>query len=575
MIRKSLIALSLLGVGLSISLNAASAPSAKPEQKKAKPQTFLWNNATVYFLLTDRFNNADKANDLAYGRKADAAPLRGFMGGDLKGIIAKIKDGYFDRLGVNAIWMTPPVEQIHEGTDEGTGKSYGFHGYWAKDFTKVDANVGTDKDFKNLVEIAHQHGIRVLLDVVMNHTGPVTDGDAVWPADWVRTEPACDYHTADGAIKCTLVKNLPDFFTESDKAVELPPFLVQKWKQEGRYEQETKELETYFGRTGYPRAPRYYLMKWHTDWIRKYGVDGFRVDTVKHVEATVWKELKHEASLAYEEWKLAHPKLKLSDDAFFMTAEAYNYPIRDGLLFRMDGGSRINYYAHGFDSMINFGFKSDAHQPYETLFSQYSGYLSGELKNYSVLNYISSHDDGSPFDPARLQPFVAATKLMLSPGSAQIYYGDETARLLNVSEAQGDAKLRSMMNWGALQNNLPIASMQNIAPGQVKPSTRELLLHWQKLGQFRRAHVAVGAGVHQQLSAAPYVFKRSYQHDGVSDVVIVALDLPVAKVHQLDVSGVFSDGEKIRDYYSGKTSIVKAGKLELPGQYSIILLGKP
>lgn len=565
MLRKSLIVLSLLSVSL-------SAMSAASSQKNAKQKTFLWDNATVYFLLTDRFHNADKSNDLAYGRKADAAPLRGYLGGDLKGVIAKMKGSYFDRLGVNVLWMTPPVEQIHEATDEGTGKSYGFHGYWAKDFTRVDANLGTDKDFKNLVEIAHQHGIRILLDVVMNHTGPVTASDTVWPADWVRTAPACDYQTADGAIKCTLVKNLPDFLTESDKPVELPPFLVQKWKQEGRYEQEVKELEAYFGRTGFPRAPRYYLMKWHTDWIRKYGVDGFRADTVKHVEAAVWKELKSEASIAYEEWKKAHPKSKLSDDAFFMTAEAYNYPIKDGLLFRMDGGSRINYYANGFDSMINFGFKSDAHQTYEALFSQYSGYLSGELKSYSVLNYISSHDDDRPFDPARLQPFVAATKLMLSPGSAQIYYGDETARLLNVEVAQGDAKLRSMMDWTVLQKNLPIPSIPSIASGQ---TYRELLLHWQKLGQFRRAHVAVGAGLHQQLSAVPYVFKRRYQHDGVSDAVLVALDLPPAKSHQLDVSAVFQDGDKVHDYYSGQSVIVKAGKVSLRGEHTIILLGKP
>jgi alpha-amylase len=89
------------------------------------------------------------ANDLAYGRKDDAAKLRGYMGGDLAGITAKIKEGYFDSLGVNAIWITPPVEQIHAGTDEGTGKSYGFHGYWARDFTAVDANLGTENDLRN------------------------------------------------------------------------------------------------------------------------------------------------------------------------------------------------------------------------------------------------------------------------------------------------------------------------------------------------------------------------------------------------------------------------------------------
>lgn len=567
MLGKTLISLSLLSLGLGLGLSP-SAANAVPVHKKSHAKPFLWNNATVYFLLTDRFNNADKKNDFAYGRKADAAPLRGFMGGDLKGVTAKIKDGYFDRLGVNALWITPPVEQIHAGTDEGTGKSYGFHGYWAKDFTKVDANLGTEQDFKTLVDTAHQHGIRILLDVVMNHTGPVTEADPVWPADWVRTGPPCDYKNADGAIKCTLVKNLPDFLTESDKPVALPAQLVSKWKQEGRYEKEVKELDDYFARTGFPRAPRYYLMKWHTDWIRQYGIDGFRVDTVKHVEESVWKELKQEASIAFEAWKQDHPKKKLGDDAFFMTAEAYNYPISDGLQFRMDGGSRINYYAHGFDSMINFGFKSDARQNYETLFSSYANYLARDLKGYSVLNYISSHDDGSPFDPARLQAFDSATKLMLSPGSVQIYYGDEIARLLNVAEAQGDAKLRSMMDWTLLKKKLAIPSLST---GQ---TYQDLLKHWQKLGQFRQAHIAVGAGEHQQLSAQPYVFKRSYEKDGVSDVVVVALDLPVSSKHSIAVGAVFKDGETVKDYYSGQTMVVKAGKVELPGKYTIVLLAK-
>lgn len=542
------------------------APVANAKSKAPKP--FLWGNATVYFLLTDRFNNADKTNDLAYGRKADGAPLRGYLGGDLRGVTAKIKDGYFTRLGVDAIWITPPVEQIHAGTDEGTGKSYGFHGYWPKDFTAVDANLGTERDFKNLVDTAHQHGIRILLDVVMNHTGPVTEEDSVWPQEWVRTSPTCDYKNADGAIKCTLVKNLPDFLTESDQAVTLPPHLVKKWQREGRFEKEVKELNDFFARTGFVRAPRYYLIKWHTDWIRKYGVDGFRADTVKHVEAAVWKELKHEASAAYQEWKQAHPRQKLGDQNFFMTAEAYNYPIRDGLLFKMDGGTRINYYANGFDSMINFGFKHDANQAYEALFFSYANLLQGELKSYSVLNYISSHDDDHPFDGQRVQPFEAATKLMLTPGAAQIYYGDELARPLQFKDAQGDANLRSFMPWAVLDTKQAIASM---ATGQ---TYHELLTHWQKLGQFRHAHIAVGAGEHQQLSSAPYVFQRRYQQGDIDDAVLVALDLPIEPVHNLKVKETFKDGVQLKDYYSGQRVIVNEGKVSLRGNQSIVLLGR-
>jgi alpha-amylase len=261
--------------------------SAAPDLTPAKGKPFTWENATVYFLLTDRFNNGNPANDHAYGRKDDAAVARGFMGGDLAGVTQKIKDGYFTDLGVDAIWITPPVEQIHAATDEGTGKTYGFHGYWARDFTAVDANLGTEKDLHERVDAAHARGIRVLLDVVMNQTGPVTAQDPVWPAEWVRTSPSCTYKDMATTISCTLVKNLPDLRTDSNEKVDLPPPLVAKWKKEGRYERETAELNDFFKRTGYPRAPRYYLMKWHADWVRTYGFDGFRADTVKHVEPGV------------------------------------------------------------------------------------------------------------------------------------------------------------------------------------------------------------------------------------------------------------------------------------------------
>lgn len=545
-------------------VRAADAPAGLAAKSAAAHQPFLWENATVYFLLTDRFFNGNTANDLAYGRRADAAPLRGFAGGDLAGITAKIKQGYFKDLGVDVIWLTPPVEQIHAGTDEGTGKSYGFHGYWAKDFTSVDANLGTEKDMREFVDTAHAHGIRVLLDVVMNQIGPVTESDPVWPDAWVRTGPPCSYKDVETTVNCTLVKNLPDLRTDRNAHVDLPAPLVQKWKAEGRYEKEVKELDAFFARTGYPRAPRYYLMKWHADWVKKYGVDGFRADTVKHVEPSAWKELKQVASAAYEDWKHQNPRKKLGDDPFFMTAEVYNYTIANGQQFPMDGGSLINFYEHGFDSMINFGFKSDANQTYEALFSSYSKQLQGPLKSYSVLNYISSHDDGGPFDAARSRPFEAGTKLLLSPGAAQIYYGDETARQLQQPQATGDAVLRSMMNWAELAKN-------TARQGYTIAAVRQ---HWSKLGLFRRAHPAVGAGVHQQLSEQPYLFKRTYEKNGVSDQVLVALDLPASASGTIAVHGVFAEGEKLKDYYSGKSAVVRDGKAKFDSKNTILLIAK-
>ncbi|WP_296942097.1 alpha-amylase family glycosyl hydrolase [uncultured Massilia sp.] len=560
--------ISALAASLLLAFGAATAAAAAPAPAPAPARPFTWENATVYFLLTDRFNNGNPANDLAYGRKGDAAPARGFMGGDLAGVTAKIKDGYFTDLGVDAIWITPPVEQIHGSTDEGTGKSYGFHGYWARDFTAVDANLGSEKDVRELVETAHAHGIRVLLDVVMNHTGPVTPQDTVWPADWVRTEPACDFKTVKGTVACTLVKNLPDIRTDSDAPVALPPFLVAKWKAEKRYERETAELDDFFKRTGYPRAPRYYLMKWHADWVRKYGFDGFRADTVKHTEAGVWKELRQVAGQAYEDWKRSdagkRDVAKIGNLPFFMTAEVYGYDPKAGRTFTYDDGTKVDFFANGFDNLINFTLPGDARQGYEQVFSRYSQALHGPLQGVSILNYVDSHDDGNPFDPLRRQPLESANKLLLAPGAAQVYYGDETARVLKVDGAEGDANLRSFMNWDALASN---ARVGLYGAGDVRD-------HWARLGRFRHAHPAVGAGVHQMIASSPYTFKRTYEKDGVRDRVVVALDLPMDRAVPISVAGVFNDGQTVRDWYTGKTAVVKDGKVQFDGRATVALIAQ-
>jgi len=552
--------LSALAVSLLFALNAAHAAPA-PWAAPTKP--FVWENATVYFLLTDRFNNGNPDNDHAYGRKDDAATLRGFMGGDFAGVTAKIKEGYFTELGVTALWITPPVEQIHAGTDEGTGKSYGFHGYWARDFTAIDANLGTEEELRTLVDTAHAHGLRVLFDVVMNHTGPVTGSDPVWPAEWVRTSPTCTYKDARTTIDCTLVKNLPDIRTGDNKPVALPPALVEKWKKEGRYEREVQELDAFFKRTGYPRAPRYYLMKWHADWVRKFGVDGFRADTVKHTEPGVWKELKKVASAAFEDWKKANPAKKLDNTPFYMTAEVYNYAIQHGHAFDL-GGMKVDYPAQGFDSMINFAMKTDAVESYEKLFSTYSEALQGPMKGVSVLNYLSSHDDGQPYDALRQRPYETANKLLLAPGAAQIYYGDETARLLQIEGAQGDATLRSFMNWDELAANTQRGLNR----------VRDVREHWARLGRFRQAHPAVGAGVHRMIQHYPYTFKRTYEKGDVTDRVVVALGLPTDKPTAVPVTGVFLDGQTVRDWYSGKTAIVKGGKVQFDARNPVVLIGQ-
>ncbi len=517
---------------------------------------FVWEGANLYFLLTDRFNNGDRSNDVNFGRAKETGKLRGFEGGDIKGITQKINEGYFTDLGVNAIWLSPIVEQIHGGTDEGTGLTYGFHGYWTKDWTALDPNFGTKEDLQELVKTAHKNGIRIVLDAVINHTGPVTDVDIVWSENWVRTEPQCSYDTYKNTITCTLVRNLPDIKTESNENVELPIQLVEKWKSEGRYEQEVAELTAFFERTGYPKAPRFYIIKWLTDYITEFGIDGYRVDTVKHTEENVWKEFQIECEYAFEKWKNENPKRVLDDNGFYLVGEVYGYGISAKKMYDF-GDKKVNYFENGFNSLINFEFKWNAkQQSYEEIFKRYDTILNSDLTAYGTLNYLSSHDDGQPFDPNREKSYEAAIKLLLAPGTSQIYYGDESARSLVIEGTVGDATLRSNMNWDAIVSD---------------KKTQNILEHWQKLGKFRQNHPAIGAGVHTITSEAPYIFKRTFSKNDYSDNVVIGLDLS-KETKEIEVATVFNDGEILRDAYSGQEVEVKDGKIHLESEFNIVLL---
>jgi alpha-amylase len=531
----------------------AARPSA-PRAATPDPAIF-WNAATVYFLLTDRFANGDTANDRALGRAHDGVLLRNFEGGDLKGVLQKLNEGYFDSLGVTAIWLTPFVEQVHGSVDEGTGKTYGYHGYWTRDWTAVDQALGTKDDLRALVDAAHRHGIRVLMDAVINHPGPVTAQDPAWPEDWVRSSPNCTYRDYATTVDCKLVATLPDVLTERDEPVALPPALLAKWEREGRLAQEQAGLDTFFQRTGYPRAPRYYIIKWLTDWVREFGFDGYRIDTAKHFGEAVSAELRREAEVAFADWKRAHRAQVLDSLPFYMVGEVYGWAPGQGRAYSF-GDRSVDYFNFGYDGLINFAFKSDATWPMDSLFTRYGATLQGALRGVSLLNYVSSHDDGGPYDRDRTRALDAGTRLLLAPGGAQIYYGDELARPLVVPGAVGDANLRGTMNWAGLSRG---------------GATAEVLAHWRKLGQFRRAHPAVGAGQHRRLQAQPYVFSRTIGTDDQGDRVVVALDQPVG-AKTIPVAGVFPDGTRLVDAYSGARGVVRGGAVALTTPFAVVLL---
>ena len=286
-----------------------------------------------------------------------------------------------------------------------------------------------------------------------------------------------------------------------------------------------------------------------------FGV--YRVDTVKHTEEDVWSDFRIVCDKAFAEYKKNNPKKVLDSNGFFLVGEVYGYNI-SGKRFYDFGDKKVDYFAHGFNALINFDFRNEAKMNYEELFSKYSTILHNDLKGNTVMNYISSHDDGYPYDKKREKPIESATKLLLAPGIAQVYYGDESARSLDIEGTQGDATLRSNMNWEAITSDA---------------KTKEVLTHWQKLGSFRKIHPAIGAGVHHQISATPYVFSRSFVQKNSKDEVVVGLDLAKGN-KEISVGTIFANGTKVKDAYSGKTATVVKGKVTFNTNFDILLLEK-
>ena len=249
----------------------------------------------------------------------------------------------------------------------------------------------------------------------------------------------------------------------------------------------------------------------------------------------------------------------LDDNDFYIVGEVYNYGVGTGQYYDF-GDKKVNYFdPPSFHSLINFDFKHDSkNKSYEELFNHYSDVLHGDLKDFGTLNYLSSHDDGSPFDGIRKKPFETANKLLLSPGTSQVYYGDESARSLAITGTEGDAKLRSFMNWDSISK---------------RKRTKEVLLHWQKLGTFRANHPSIGAGIHQMITELPYVFFRKFSKETFKDIVVVGLDLPIG-IKTLNVTTAFNDGDQVYDAYSNQNITVKNGQVIIDSEFNIVLLEK-
>lgn len=530
-------------------------------------KTYDADAATVYFVITDRFCNGDSANDVNYGRIVDYGSERlnaaTFHGGDFKGMLKKAREGYFTDLGVDVVWMTDVYEQIH-GWMSGSGPvndfpHYGYHGYYPLDYTQIDKNYGTVDEFRALVDTLHAQGIRVMLGANLNDPGYPTLLDAVqygfaetgmteaeaaqhrpeWSFDdffagrlnwkgwygrgWVRM-PDEDWDEND-PLQATLY-GMPDFKDESDEKVDIPQFLINKWKREGCDNNPWVNPAAMKLRQNRPWSPMQYLIAWIASWVEEFGIDGFRCDIVENVHLYRWKQLNAACNDALRRWRNKHKGEPASDwtERFYMTGD-------------YDGASidyKPDYADAGFSSMVNFYFPKH-------------GDLDGIVYTWQAYaDSIAAHPGWHPFsylnnsyhrDADMNNMIDCATTLLLSPGVIQIFYGDETGRKLSDARlnVDSDQAFRSDMDWDDVDATL--------------------LAHFKKLGQIRKNNPVIAAG--KQLTLDTHTCLR---YDDTDKALIRLCPGPGTEI---DVNGIFSDGVILTELYTGKQAEVRGGKITL------------
>ncbi|ADI13274.1 alpha-amylase family glycosyl hydrolase [Truepera radiovictrix] len=228
----------------------------------ARPEPTDWRREVIYFAMTDRFRNGDPTNDSGARRPGAADEVTteaenplGWHGGDFAGLTQAIRSGYFQEMGFTALWLTPvylqvPAITVTDGGSPNDGKRFaGYHGYWAEDFFQVDPHLGTKEEYRELVATAQAHGIRVIQDMVVNHTGYGATLTETRP-EWFHDEADCA--AGDPVVACPLA-GLPDF---DQRRADVTAFL---------------------------NATVDY-------WVEHFGIDGIRMDTVKHVYDDYWRQ---------------------------------------------------------------------------------------------------------------------------------------------------------------------------------------------------------------------------------------------------------------------------------------------
>ncbi len=532
-------------------LTAADTELARPSLRKDLTRE------QFYFVMADRFANGSTANDrggyagdrLKTGY--DPSDKAFYHGGDLKGIIDKLD--YIQNLGTTAIWMTPSFK--NKPVQGSPGKeSAGYHGYWITDFTQIDPHLGTNAELKQLIDLAHARGIKVFFDIITNHTADVLDYDPsvyTGPADNesvpYKSKAEAPYTDASGTPfddrDYTLGNTFPSINMSSFPYRTAPKpgeenVKVPAWLNDPRY-YHNRGTSTFAGEDSeygdFPGGDRQALDDLWTErpevvngmvdiystWVREVGVDGFRIDTVKHVNIDFWKRFGP---------ALQGYAASVGNKDFFMFGEVYDADPR--FMSRYTTAGKLQ-------ATVDFGFQGSGKnfakgRPTTELrdfFASDDYFTDADSNVYSLPTFLGNHDMG------RIGMFLAGTgasgtellrrdqlahELMyLVRGQPVVYYGDEQGFVGD----GGDQDAREDMfpsRVATYNDNSLIGTTATTATAnfdQTHPMYRTI----SALAKLRRDNPALadGAQIHRFASseAGIYAFSRMDPADRIEYVV--------------------------------------------------------
>ena len=421
----------------------------------------------IYFVMIDRFSNGETSNDdggLGSNKKISGLDKTNngfFHGGDLKGLTDKIP--YIKSLGFTAIWITPIVRQIPVAPD---GSSAAYHGYWGAGFNQVDPHLGTFADFQNFVQEAHALGIKVILDIVVNHTADVinyadgnsyiTESEKPYRDKYGRVILAEKIAKNSKPVSFNAKKSFPKspFIYPINRSIKSPSWLNDLTNYHNRgdssFTGESSFQGDFFGLddvfTEKPEVVKGFI-EVYSQWISKTGIDGFRIDTARHVNPEFWRAFL--PAVRKEAMKNGKAYFPAWGEIYDIDPEQTSYWVKNANFQEV-----LDFPLQ--ERVINF-IKNRLSMPLATLFNDDDFYLRPEVNINNLGTFLGNHDMGrigsfiglgQGEEVALKQAKLAHALLFTLRGTPIVYYGDEFGLTGgNDKDARQDLFPTQVLHW--------------------------------------------------------------------------------------------------------------------------------